>query len=443
MIFRCYKIELSVKEKNKIQQEVCWLIRLFRKNARVASFVFPQHVVLENKNRSTVKVNTMKKNVSINTTLPKKNSERGLTVVVLPHRSFSEYFITAIPVDGESFSTMLARINSLLKKKNAVVLSQDIFGISSRNGYAEELLENTFGSVNWPITWLEGDGASRYSGTYLWAISGCDIRTISIDGRIVGTVFEDKFARYCRLGDIVSDDQEAFASQQTADVFETIDRALSMANMSFNNVIRTWFYNDDILAWYDEFNILRDSHLRSHNIHESFVPASTGIGAANNHSKALVSGVLAICGKNDSYKVQPLVSPLQCSALQYGSSFSRVVEISVPGHSQVFISGTASIDRDGNTVFKGDMNRQVSYTMDVVSAILQSRKLTWHNVVRSLVYISRQEDYKAYRRYCREKNVPDFPVIITNNVICRDDLMFEIELDAVADFRKVGKIRKS
>jgi len=50
-------------------------------------------------------------------------------------------------------------------------------------------------------------------------------------------------------------------------------------------------------------------------------------------------------------------SPRRSSArpMEYGSSFSRTVQVAVPDHRRLYVSGTASIDRDCRTAAEGDL----------------------------------------------------------------------------------------
>jgi len=51
--------------------------------------------------------------------------------------------------------------------------------------------------------------------------------------------------------------------------------------MDFSHVARTWLYLDNLLDWYDDFNVVRTSFFRKHDVFRGLVPASTGIGGSN------------------------------------------------------------------------------------------------------------------------------------------------------------------
>ncbi len=104
----------------------------------------------------------------------------------------------------------------------------------------------------------------------------------------------------------------------------------------------------------------------------------------------------------------------------------------MPDLRRIYISGTASIDEHGKSVFLDDTLAQVRQTMEVVQAILQSREMDWGDVTRSLVYFKQAKDAPLFEKYRQENGVPAFPAIVVENDICRDELLFEIEVDAVA-----------
>jgi enamine deaminase RidA (YjgF/YER057c/UK114 family) len=197
------------------------------------------------------------------------------------------------------------------------------------------------------------------------------------------------------------------------------------------DVVRTWFYLDRILDWYDAFNHVRTCFFAEQEVFDHLVPASTGVGGKNGGGAALVADAVAVQPKNDRIEIQAVPSPLQCPALEYGSSFSRAVELAAPDHRRLVISGTASIEPGGETVHVGDIGKQVALTMDVVQAILRSRSMDWGDVVRGVAYFKNGRDLPLYDTYCSSKGLPDFPFASVQGDICRDDLLFEIEVDAI------------
>lgn len=125
---------------------------------------------------------------------------------------------------------------------------------------------------------------------------------------------------------------------------------------------------------------------------------------------------------------------MQCPAKDYGSSFSRAVEVVTPGTRRLFISGTASIAPEGRTVHAGDAGAQVALTLDVVRAILESRGMGWNDVTRTVAYFKHVPDAPVFARLCAARGMPVLPAVVMNEDICREDLLFEIELDAIRPY---------
>jgi enamine deaminase RidA (YjgF/YER057c/UK114 family) len=145
----------------------------------------------------------------------------------------------------------------------------------------------------------------------------------------------------------------------------------------------------------------------------------------------VVADLLAMQPKRPEVRCFAVPSPLQCPALEYGSSFSRAVEVAIPGQRRLYISGTASIHPDGRTAHVGDAEAQVALTMEVVAAILQSRGMDWTDTVRGIGYFKHMADAPLLDAWCAVRGLAGWPVIAAKNDICRDDLLFELELDAI------------
>jgi enamine deaminase RidA (YjgF/YER057c/UK114 family) len=275
-------------------------------------------------------------------------------------------------------------------------------------------------------------------GTQIWAVSGLVPTPLVTDGAIAGVSWTCHGMRWCRLGGMRPPDRSASRTVQARALLEGMEQTLKKVGMDFGNVARTWFFFDDILAWYNDFNRTRDAFFRSRRVFDGVVPASTGIGGADPEKGALSAGLLALAPLEAGKTPRPLPSPLQCPAIDYGSSFSRAVEIDLPGQKRLFVSGTASIDPGGKTQHVGDTGAQVQRTLDVVEAILDSRGAGWRDVTRAIVYYKDGREIPAFADLAAKRGIAPLPAVFLHNDVCWDDLLFEIEVDAVvatADLR--------
>jgi len=359
-----------------------------------------------------------------------KQADRGIRTTVLTRGSYAELFISAAPVNGDPLEAFFERMAELLRARRAEIVALDGFG-DARRGH--EAMRHVWGEIAWPVTWVEeaADAGRAIAGVQVWAVSGAPVNRLRRGGRVVGTIFEDAFAQYCRLGDLPVEDPASPPAGQAGETFEQMDAILREAGMDFGHVVRTWFNNNDILSWYGEFNDARNAFFKQHGVFDGLVPASTGVGNGNTTGGALAAGLLAVKPKSGHVSATMIPSPLQCAAIEYGSSFSRAVDLTLPDCRRLLVSGTASIAPEGHTVHLDDVAGQVRLTMDVVKAILESQGMNWENVSRAIAYFKRAGDMPAWDDYCAAQGLPDLPVLRVNNDICRDDLLFEIELDAM------------
>jgi enamine deaminase RidA (YjgF/YER057c/UK114 family) len=320
-------------------------------------------------------------------------------------------------------------LQSVAQKQNAVILSQFVF---AGNQHFSEFISKAI-NAEWPVVWLQGDACtdgSLYSMQAM-AVSGIIPLPVRSGGRDIGFIYEDDCARYCRLCGLLPADLIASRGAQARSVFETAAAILTQNGFRFTDTVRTWIYLDHLLEWYDDFNAVRTAFFNETGIFDHMVPASTGIGAGNPFGAAITMDVFAVQPKIPEFTVQPVASPLQSPALNYRSSFSRAVELGSPTHRNLLISGTASIAPDGKTVHQDKPEKQIRFTMDVVKAILESRRMNWNDLFRGIAYFKDMACLPIYQRVASELNIPRFPLAVSHADVCRHDLFFEIEVDAV------------
>ena len=360
--------------------------------------------------------------------------ENSIQTRIVQRTGYQELFITAAPQPGQDLGALLLEVFQAVDERRASVVSHEIFGVSRAAGDAAFLqLAAERGEPVWPVLWIsEGaDAEPPAVAVQVWAVTGLEVSPVRCNGRIIGVRYEDESAEYCRLGGILPGDVSVAEGVQAMSVFEQMEAELETVGMNFHDVLRTWFYNDRITAWYPQFNQARDTMFKRWRVFDGLVPASTAVGGANAFGAALTGGLIAVKAKTDAVQRRPLPSPLQCPALDYGSSFSRAVEFETEDHRRVYISGTASIAPEGHTVFIDDIEGQIARTMEVIGAILESRGMAWKDVCRGIAYFKDPRTLGLYPKYCEAQGISDLPLAQVKDDICRDDLLFEVELDAI------------
>jgi len=361
----------------------------------------------------------------------------GIDACTLERDTIKEVFATAIPQPGEEIRSLIKRVRGLLGDTNAEVVRMHVFGgVDHFDEFADATMAE-LGDISWPLTFVEGDSCTQTSlaGIQLHAVSDALVDTIRLGGAPVGRVFADSHARYCYLGDLRASDTNRSRAEQGRESFLLLENGLEAAGMSMDELVRTWLFIDDILDWYDDFNKMRDVFFNERGMFDRFLPASTGIGGANPYGAAVALCAVALQPLDDSAVVQEVLSPMQCPAHDYGSSFSRAAGIDTPDYRCVLVSGTASIAPEGETVHVGDTQAQVDLTMRVVREILKSRGLDFKDTTRANAYFKHQNDASGFGDHCEKYGLPPTRVVVSEDAVCRDDLLFEIELDAFSEVR--------
>jgi enamine deaminase RidA (YjgF/YER057c/UK114 family) len=305
----------------------------------------------------------------------------------------------------------------------ATVLAVDLFGTGEEISDMEQLVK--LAGIAAPVTAVVSSSPGG-GGMQFIAATGIEPAPIVLRDSLTGYLINDSGTSHCFLGGLLPGDAGASREDQTREVFRTIEEALALAGMSFEHAARTWFYNEDILDWYPEFNEVRTEFFRHHAIRR--MPASTGIGAPNPAGTALTGKAMAVKSGPGETLIAAVCSPLQCDAFAYGSAFSRALEVSDSSSRTLYISGTASIEPGGKSVHQGDPAAQIGLTMDVVRAILNEADMRIEDTTRAIAYFRDPSHIPLWEDYCR--NLPPLPIVSLGCHVCRDDLLFEIELDA-------------
>jgi enamine deaminase RidA (YjgF/YER057c/UK114 family) len=119
------------------------------------------------------------------------------------------------------------------------------------------------------------------------------------------------------------------------------------------------------------------------------------------------------------------------------SSFSRGMRIDLNGLTILLISGTASIDENGNSVHVGDFRAQMRRTLSNITGLLESEGCTWHDIVRTTCYLRDiDRDYDAFNEertaFSREQGLDPLPASTGIQAhLCRPELLVEIETIAM------------
>lgn len=360
---------------------------------------------------------------------PERESRPGLDVIHLPDPGGDELSVTVRPLRGETPAQTFTRLVEVLETHEAQPVQLTVFAT------VEAMPPDGAASLGvppeTPLTWVTGHPCMEGSvaGIHVQAVRGVRVDTLWMGNSPVGCVYRCDELTWCHVGGLLPEDTSLSSPEQARQVFERLEATLAQAGMDLSHVVRTWLYLDNILRWYGDFNTVRTQFFQERNVFSGLVPASTGIAGKNPAGAALVAQALAVRHAAEAPVAGALPSPLQCPALAYGSSFSRAVELTLPHSRRVLVSGTASIEQSGKTAHVRDVAGQVDFTMQVLGALLNSRGLSFEHTTRAYAYFKRATDAPVFADYCRAHDL-SLPVIVSRSDVCREDLLFELELDA-------------
>ncbi|MRX64515.1 hypothetical protein GJ691_10060 [Maribacter sp. RZ05] len=126
---------------------------------------------------------------------------------------------------------------------------------------------------------------------------------------------------------------------------------------------------------------------------------------------------------------------------QKPSSFSRALRLDLGDYKVLVISGTASVNEEGNPEHIGDFKAQLWRTYYNITNLLEAEGMTWHDVVRTTNYLRDIErDYGEFNKirtsFYNWLGLDPLPAATGIQArLCWETLLVEIEAYAVCKVR--------
>lgn len=115
----------------------------------------------------------------------------------------------------------------------------------------------------------------------------------------------------------------------------------------------------------------------------------------------------------------------------YRVAFERGTRIVYGDRSHYFLSGTASIDAEGNIVHPGDVRKQTLRTLENMGALMERSGGTLSDLKQAVVYLRDWADRDAVGQVLRDSPLAQVPHLLLKAPVCRPGWLVEIDGIAV------------
>jgi enamine deaminase RidA (YjgF/YER057c/UK114 family) len=355
---------------------------------------------------------------------------------------------------GQAARTAYGEIARVLQDQGLTIVHERLFGSLTVKSavMASRAAALKAGNIfpEGPVTYIQGHPpwGEGFAGAIIQAVS-CrhpqdEVWTISHQGRAMGRGWRCQGATFLLLQNIqglgLGPQGVNTPFIQTRRLLQRAAQLLETQGASYRDVVRTWFYLSDILAWYPEFNRSRTAVYGQFGILPGQengrlrLPASTGISGVAPTGAAGALDLLAVVGSPEFRPpVRQLSNPGQQDAFRYGSAFSRGALILQPDFSMIQVSGTAAIDGQGQSLYPEDARAQIDCTFDKIAALISQEGATLADIAAACVFVKRPEDAMVYQERAAAWGLSNLPAVIMVADVCRGDLLFEIDAEVAFD----------
>jgi enamine deaminase RidA (YjgF/YER057c/UK114 family) len=220
---------------------------------------------------------------------------------------------------------------------------------------------------------------------------------------------------------------------QTRGLFDRYNQYLGRHSLSLaDHVIRTWLFVQDVDANYGGLVTARRELFADRGLTpETHYIASSGIGGGSDEPAVKVfMDAYAISGvRSEQIEFLKALDRLSPTHL-YGVTFERGTSVAYRDRKHIFISGTASIDAEGQIAHTGDVSRQLDRTIENIDALLSNSGAGLKDMCAFIVYIRDPSDHAVVAREMRDR-FGDAPVQLVTAPVCRPGWLVEIEGQAI------------
>ena len=228
------------------------------------------------------------------------------------------------------------------------------------------------------------------------------------------------------------------SEHQMRDLFDSWRCELKPMDMTIaDNGIRTWIFVRDVDVNYRGVVDGRRKYFSRIGLTpKTHFLASTGIEGRHALPEVLVQmDGYAIKGLRKG-QVQYLYAKDHLNpTYEYGVTFERGTAVTYGDRRHVFISGTASIDAQGQVVHEGDIRLQTLRMLENIGALLAEADCTMSDIASAIVYLRDTADASVVRDILA-RQLPALNYVLVLAPVCRPKWLIEMECIAVKEVHK-------
>jgi len=364
-----------------------------------------------------------------------------------PKRGTKEYFFTVIPDDGSSFLEQLASVSSLYKARLAELrldltsgiymnfyvsdsmIHEDIIRDSS---FFKDLHENRVAVSILQLPPLFSKVALLAYHVVSESMLLKECISLNNGNDTVALISSNSYTHFFMKGFTAAD--SLYARDQTKNLLYKISSFCKFKEIPYRNIIRTWIYLRDINRDYlDMAESRREVFLNWGLSEKDKFSASTGIGGRNKIPKNLVLMDAIILDGIKDEQIQRMEALTHMSTtMSYGVTFERGLKVKYGDRDHLYISGTASIDSDGNVIHKNDLLKQSERTLENIQMLLKKSSSSIDEMAYMVVYLKDPADAYLVNNYLKANLPLHVPCLLLQADICRPEWLIEIEGMAIS-----------
>ena len=263
-----------------------------------------------------------------------------------------------------------------------------------------------------------------------YALSGGDVSYSGADAATVTVSLKNYRLMYFHTPKLESKG----SYDQMAEEFTAADRKLAAAGGTLEaNLQRTWIYCRDIDNNYAGLVVARREHFARNGLTvDTHFIASTGIeGKSDPFDRLVRMDSVALFGhKREQVTYMSALDHLNPTH-EYGVTFERATRLTFGDRSKYYISGTASIDKNGQIVHPGDVGRQAERMLENINALLSNYDAALEDLKLAVVYLRDPADAAIVEGVLSKRLPANLPRIMVNGAVCRPGWLVEMEGVAV------------